>query len=166
MDRIALGVFISFLTKLQFPMPFPDSRVHGANMGPTWVLSAPDGLHVDTMHLAIRVVFIAEQCDRLLWINQQWCCCVVMQYDVMWYWLRLLIDFTNVSRALQNNFAKIYNARNNIYAENFKLKTNLYMCPKHGFGHTYKISAGNSHKKYNISNIQILREYFGELAKH
>ena len=30
--------------------------------------------------------------------------------------------FTNVSRALQNNLAKIYNARNNIYAENFKLK--------------------------------------------
>ena len=30
--------------------------------------------------------------------------------------------FTNVSRALQNNLGKIYNARNNIYAENFKLK--------------------------------------------
>ena len=24
----------------------PDSKVHGANMGPTWVLSAPDGPHV------------------------------------------------------------------------------------------------------------------------
>ena len=23
----------------------PDSKVHGANMGPTWVLSAPDGPH-------------------------------------------------------------------------------------------------------------------------
>ena len=32
------------------------------------------------------------------------------------------ICFTNISRALQNNLAKIYNARNNIYAENFKLK--------------------------------------------
>ena len=30
--------------------------------------------------------------------------------------------FTNVLRALQNNLAKIYNARNNTYAENFKLK--------------------------------------------
>ena len=28
----------------------------------------------------------------------------------------------NVSRTLQNNLAKIYKARNNIYAENFKLK--------------------------------------------
>ena len=30
--------------------------------------------------------------------------------------------FTNVSQALQNNLAKIYNASNHIYGENFKLK--------------------------------------------
>ena len=30
--------------------------------------------------------------------------------------------FTNFSRALQNNLAKTYNARNHIYGENFKLK--------------------------------------------
>ena len=30
--------------------------------------------------------------------------------------------FSNVSRALQNNLAKIYNASNHIYGENFKLK--------------------------------------------
>ena len=34
----------------------PDSKVHGANMGPTWVLSAPDGPHVGSMKLAIREV--------------------------------------------------------------------------------------------------------------
>ena len=34
---------------------FPDSKVHGANTGPTWVLSAPDGPHVGPMNLAIRV---------------------------------------------------------------------------------------------------------------
>ena len=34
---------------------FPDSKVHGANMGPTWVLSAPDEPHVGRMNLAIRV---------------------------------------------------------------------------------------------------------------
>ena len=27
--------------------------VHGANMGPTWVLSAPGGSHVGPMNLAI-----------------------------------------------------------------------------------------------------------------
>ena len=32
----------------------PDSKVHGANMGPTWVLSAPNGPHVGLMNLAIR----------------------------------------------------------------------------------------------------------------
>ena len=32
----------------------PDSKVHGFNMGPTWVLSAPDGPHVGPMNLAIR----------------------------------------------------------------------------------------------------------------
>ena len=31
----------------------PDSKVHGANMGPTWVLSAPDGPHVGLINLAI-----------------------------------------------------------------------------------------------------------------
>ena len=35
---------------------YPDSKVHGANMGPTWVLSAPDGPHVGPMNLAIRVI--------------------------------------------------------------------------------------------------------------
>ena len=31
-----------------------NSKVHGANMGPTWVLSAPDGPHVGPINLAIR----------------------------------------------------------------------------------------------------------------
>ena len=34
---------------------FPDSKIHGANMGPTWVLSAPGGPHVGPMNLAIWV---------------------------------------------------------------------------------------------------------------
>ena len=32
----------------------PDNKVHGAKMGPTWVLSAPDGPHVGPMNLPIR----------------------------------------------------------------------------------------------------------------
>ena len=31
----------------------PDSKVHGAYMGPTWVLSTPGGSHVGLMNLAI-----------------------------------------------------------------------------------------------------------------
>ena len=46
-----------------FPVPYdllpkarrnPDSKVHGANMECTWVLSAPDGPHVGPTNLAIR----------------------------------------------------------------------------------------------------------------
>ena len=33
----------------------PESKVHGANMGPTWVLSSPDGPHVGSKNLAIRL---------------------------------------------------------------------------------------------------------------
>ena len=32
---------------------YPDRKVHGANMGPTWVLSAPDGPHVVPINFAI-----------------------------------------------------------------------------------------------------------------
>ena len=32
----------------------PDSKGHGANMGPTWVLSAPGEPHVGPMNLVIR----------------------------------------------------------------------------------------------------------------
>ena len=34
---------------------YPDNKVHEANMGPTWVLSAPDGPHAGPMNIAIRV---------------------------------------------------------------------------------------------------------------
>ena len=37
-----------------FQSTIPDNKVHGTNMGPTWVLSAPDGPHVGSMNLAIR----------------------------------------------------------------------------------------------------------------
>ena len=33
------------------------AKFHGANMGPTWVLSAPDGPHVCSMNLAIGDVY-------------------------------------------------------------------------------------------------------------
>ena len=37
----------------------PDSKIHGANMGPTWVLSAPDGPHVGPTNLALWEVLSA-----------------------------------------------------------------------------------------------------------
>ena len=35
----------------------PDNKVHGANMGSTCVLSAPDGPHVGPMNLGTRECF-------------------------------------------------------------------------------------------------------------
>ena len=40
----------------------PDSKVHGANMGPTWALSAPGGPQVGPMKLAIRG--IQQSCSK------------------------------------------------------------------------------------------------------
>ena len=37
---------------------YPDNTVYSANMGPTWVLSDPDGPHVGPMNLATRVSII------------------------------------------------------------------------------------------------------------
>ena len=47
----------------------PDIKVHGANMGPTWVLSAPDGPHDGPMNLAIRDPYIQQQkrSDSIHW---------------------------------------------------------------------------------------------------
>ena len=39
---------------------YPDSKVHVANRGPTWVLSAPCGPHVGPMNFVIRVIIQIE----------------------------------------------------------------------------------------------------------
>ena len=39
---------------------YPDSKVHGANMGPTWVMWASDGPHVGPMNLTIRVYCLRQ----------------------------------------------------------------------------------------------------------
>ena len=50
----------------------PDSKVHRANMGPTWVLSAPDGPHVEHMNFAIRGN--SERYGRYGWIDKDTKC--------------------------------------------------------------------------------------------
>ena len=44
---------------------YPDSKVCGANMGPTWVLSAPDGPHVGPMNFVIWVVVLPSRIGQL-----------------------------------------------------------------------------------------------------
>ena len=87
----------------------------------------------------------------------------VISYAKLWP-DSIIICFTNILLALQNNLVKIHNARNHIYGENFKLK--LYTCAQsHAFGHIYKISAWKSRTKYDSCNTYILREYCGDLVK-
>ena len=43
---------------IKAPRHCPDSKVHGANLGPTWVLWVPDGPHVGPMDFVIRVAFV------------------------------------------------------------------------------------------------------------
>ena len=53
---------------------------------------------------------------KIIWIKFGW----------IFEWLLVIMDpgscFTNILRALQNNLTNIYNARNRIYGENFKLR--------------------------------------------
>ena len=44
----------------------PDNKVHGANMGPTWVLLAPDGPHAGPMNIAIRDESILLSSEKTL----------------------------------------------------------------------------------------------------
>ena len=58
----------------RIPRNYPDRKVLGANMGPTWALSAPDGPHVGPMNLAIRVNLYAGKtndvdCPLIDWIH-------------------------------------------------------------------------------------------------
>ena len=47
---------MTFIVSLQ-----PDSKVHVANMGPTWVLVAPGTPHFVPMDLAIRVLLLVKR---------------------------------------------------------------------------------------------------------
>ena len=66
---------------------YPDSKVLGANMGPTWVLSAPDGPRVGPMNLAIRVT--KGSLDINVWCLNHLCTCSCwwpanFRYDDIW----------------------------------------------------------------------------------
>ena len=44
---------------------YPDGKVLGAQVGPTWVLWAPGGPHLGPMNLAIRVGLLNLHCDNV-----------------------------------------------------------------------------------------------------
>ena len=56
---------------ITIPPSFPKSKVHGANIGPTWVLSPPGGPHVGPINLAVKVT----RCGRWLHFD-----CVLLSF--------------------------------------------------------------------------------------
>ena len=69
--RAVTKIYISKASKIPWSLAvrhlIPDSKVHGANMEPTWVLLAPDGPHVGPMNLAIRDHLINNPHRKSLW---------------------------------------------------------------------------------------------------
>ena len=53
-----LCIVVTFVSVILWHCRIPDSKV--ANMESTWVLSAPDGLHIGTMKLAIRDRMVSQ----------------------------------------------------------------------------------------------------------
>ena len=73
---IQTNITLEWIPGFFMKLKHPDNKVHGANMGPTWVLSAPDGPHVGPINLAIRAAFGHEMtCCRQaasLHLSQCW----------------------------------------------------------------------------------------------
>ena len=65
----------------------PDNKVHGANMGPTWVLSAPGGPHVGPMNLARRV----SETEKSFVQNISFSC-QILHRTRQWYYHALCSD--------------------------------------------------------------------------
>ena len=58
MKYTVVGIDVHWIYMPSCPNNHPDNKVHWANMGPTWVLSAPDGPHVGPINLAIRALLL------------------------------------------------------------------------------------------------------------
>ena len=94
----------------------PGCKFHVANMGPIWVLSAPDGPHVGHMNLAIRVsmadtylvaisstVLIFAAVSILCWLTHR-ICAMILEYKQFEYFLIIL----NLNIWIQNRIRVHY----------------------------------------------------------
>ena len=102
----------------------PDRTVHGAIMGPTWVLSAPDRPHVGPMNLAIRDYITTK------WAWEE--ACVYM----MWYMVHVVIFIPVQMRGITAcvTAVNIYDMHH-IFSSVFAA-TLCFICPeKHIYGY-------------------------------
>ena len=65
-------LYVSYLFGIDTTQCTPDSKVHGANMGPTLVLSVPDGPHVGPMNLSIKDITSTITPIIHRWQNAVW----------------------------------------------------------------------------------------------
>ena len=81
--------------------PYPDNKVHRANMGPSWVLSAPDGPHVGPM---INVVFLGGKdegndykiSEHMPWTKGYSFKCEILQSNTIidtYQWLCMILGY-------------------------------------------------------------------------
>ena len=70
------------ITKPEESHAVPDSKINGANMGPTWVLSAPDGHHVGPMNFAIRGVPDRDEKRFCGYWHNGSCCTSLKENDI------------------------------------------------------------------------------------
>ena len=115
---------------------FPDSKVHGANMGPTWVLSSPGGPHVGPMNIAIREYHVVLPISANTGLDTGLCCLTTTgPYPNQW---RLIIIWLlrNIN-IFQWNFIQV-----NTFENSCKMATILFRshCIKCNFKHTMRIS--------------------------
>ena len=79
----------------------PDSKVHGANMGPTWVLSSPDGPHVGPMNPAIGMGISHNNAHDVVSLLQKCTCkiCLIKTqcFVVLWSWRDVISSITMTS---------------------------------------------------------------------
>ena len=77
---------------------YPDSKVHGANMGPIWGRQDPGGPHVSPMNFAIWVALLPKfsTSERRLTFHRCWnhfnFCCT---FDAHWYRIHVYV-FTRI----------------------------------------------------------------------
>ena len=81
-------------------MTGPDNKDHRANMGPTWVLSAPDGSHVGPMNLANRASIQTHLCPPVL--NRQGVVEISRVYNIFHQWQNGIWDNLGIHVVLQN----------------------------------------------------------------
>ena len=84
------------------------AKVHGANMGPTWVLSAPAGPHVGPMNFAIREQNRILECADVLWVAL-WESNTLASLIQMYNMIRSISDDNHENNKIESVSVQVYN---------------------------------------------------------